>query len=186
MRRTAIAGLLALIAFGGLFAFSPPAFAEPELVSSDPAHGAILTEPPEPIRLCFSEPVVTGAGNFQFKVTNPNGEPIGLRTVFQPGDVCADVYAGIPETAVKGRWTVDWMVRSRGDESEASGGFSFQYIEEDSTSNSTPKTEDDDGVDIVLVIAVGVGVAAAVVVVGGAAGAFLRRRSRPSSGGGPD
>jgi methionine-rich copper-binding protein CopC len=181
---TAWLAALALLLAPALLA--APAAAQPELVESEPAHGDILTEPPEPIHMCFSEPVVIGANNFRFSVKTPNGEPMGLRTVFADGGLCADVYVGIPQSAPKGRWTVDWTVRSVADESEASGSFSFQFVDEDSPSVVPSKSKDDDGLDVVLIVVVGFGVAAAVVILGGAAGALLRRRSRPPGGGDPD
>ena len=119
MKRTL--GLLAgavLIASGAL---APAALAHSELVSSDPADGAMLDAPPTTVSFTFNEPLMPDF--VRFVATDPSG---------QTGDVPVSAVDGPtalidwPADAPAGEWTVSYRVVSQ-DGHPIEGGITFSY-----------------------------------------------------------
>ncbi len=79
-----------------------PVAAHAELVSSDPADGAVLTEPPAEVVLTFSEGVV---GDSSFSVLDVDGATLATGGI-DPADP-AVMRATLP-TLGAGRYTVQW------------------------------------------------------------------------------
>ena len=98
------------VAFGlSLFAVNAPALAHARLMDRSPAPDASLPQPPQQVRLSFSEPV--DAAFDPIKVLDERGERVGVQDArTEPGDpetLSADV-----EGLSAGAYTVDWRVTS--------------------------------------------------------------------------
>ncbi|GAA1276898.1 copper resistance CopC family protein [Saccharothrix xinjiangensis] len=81
MKRLALSALLAVSALLGV---ASPAFAHTELVSSDPADGAVLPQRPRQLTLTFSEPVPAESAGIT--VTGPDGAAWPLGEVTAQGN----------------------------------------------------------------------------------------------------
>ncbi len=113
MRVVALAALT-LTAGMLLFLGLPSANAQPTVTFMFPEDGAVLAEPPQVIRMCFSSPVnvrdLDKGGDFRFSVLRPNGSGLGLRIVFQRDGFGVGVHPGLPEEPPPGEWTFEWRV----------------------------------------------------------------------------
>ncbi|MFD7653431.1 copper resistance protein CopC [Actinosynnema sp. NPDC059797] len=105
MKRLALSALLAVVAVLGA---APPAFAHTELVSSDPADGAVLPQRPRQLTLTFSEPVPAESAGIT--VTGPDGAawPLGEVTAQGNSLVVALKASGSPA----GPHALNWRVES--------------------------------------------------------------------------
>jgi len=172
----AVCGLAALV-------FAPiQVFAEPEVTESTPIDGAVLTELPESLRLCFNEPVkAEPKAEWQFNMSPPDQTGRGLRIVFGVDETCVDLFPGTTAEPPQGIWSLSWLVHARSDGSEGSGVIRFQLGELQPGDTPLPKpkppsTDDaNDGFPVVSIVLIGVG---AVIVIGAAAGFVARVRSR--------
>jgi methionine-rich copper-binding protein CopC len=172
--------VLAVVALLTLAAAGPhPAFAKPEVTSATPADGALLTQAPEVLNMCFSEPVQTeGDGAWQFSVS-PNGTtPLGLRIVFATDGLCVDVFPGTPDPPPEGIWQFDWLVKAQSDSSEGSGTLTFQVgeLQPGQTPLPLPEPPDTGGDDPPFAL-IGLIVVGVIIVILGVAGFLLRRRN---------
>lgn len=172
--------MVAVVALLALVAIRPgSAFAEPEVVSANPADGASLTEAPGVLNMCFSEPVQTeGDGAWQFSVS-PNGNTaLGLRIVFSTDGLCVDIFPGTPDPPPEGIWRFDWLVKAQSDSSEGSGSLMFQVgeLQPGQTPLPVPDAPDAAGDDPPFAL-IGLIVVGVTIVILGAAGFFLRRRN---------
>lgn len=114
-----------------LAALAPPARAQPEVTGIDPQDGAVLSEPPQVIRICFSEPVRhERPDDYRFSVLTPEKRGLGFRTVFNRDGTCADVYPGRPVGSTRGLWTFQWQVLLQATGKPASGSVSFTVTRE--------------------------------------------------------
>lgn len=127
---TTVLGLALATAAGIVTA--APASAHDRLLSSDPADGAALDEPPAAVTLTFSGEVLeTGT---QVVVTGDDGQVAG-GTVAVDGDV---VTASLPADLAGGAYTVTWRVVSA-DGHPIEGTFGFDVAEQ--AASSTPSSE---------------------------------------------
>jgi methionine-rich copper-binding protein CopC len=160
-----------------VLAIAPAAFAEPEVIAATPADGAVLAEPPEVLNLCFSEPVQTEGGAWQFTVSPNGSSALGLRITFADDGSCVDVIPGSPNPAPQGIWQFDWMVKAQSDSAEASGTLSFQVgaLQPGQTPLPAPRASiesDDSSTSVVLILLIVLGV---FIVLFGIFGFVLRR-----------
>jgi len=94
--------LLALVV--GLFLAAGPAYAHTELVSTDPAEGAVLDDSPGQVRLTFNEPIRLVDGSIQlFDATGRE-----LASTAYSSD--ATVQVEVPRTLQAGSYVVSWRV----------------------------------------------------------------------------
>jgi|FLYL01.1.fsa_nt_gi methionine-rich copper-binding protein CopC len=173
----AVALLVALVLAGGT------ARAQVQLISAEPADGAVLQEPPQFIALCFSEPVrIDQSSDWRFSLKTPDGIALGLRIEFKQDGSCVDVEPGYPDDPPNGIWELDWLVTAQSDGSQASGKIRFQLgeLREGETpvptaaSSDAVVEENDEGTPTAAYVAVIAAVA--VVVVAGVGYAALRLR----------
>ncbi|ACU35674.1 copper resistance protein CopC [Actinosynnema pretiosum subsp. pretiosum] len=120
MPRLVIPALLACLVVLGV-AVPALASAHAELVSSDPASGAVLTAAPDRITLVFSEPV--SAESAEVGVTGQDGKAWQPRSVRVNGNSL--VVQLDPATARTGVTTASWRVRSE-DGHDATGKVAFR------------------------------------------------------------
>jgi copper transport protein len=99
--------LVALLAVLGVGLAAAPASAHAELVSTDPADGAVLTEPPDAVTLTFSEAVTVAPDGIA--VYDAAGDPVGMTSSDQEGEA---VTADLPEDLADGTYVVAWRVVS--------------------------------------------------------------------------
>ncbi|WP_433271817.1 copper resistance CopC family protein [Actinosynnema sp. CS-041913] len=103
MKRLALSALLATLALLGA---APPASAHTELLSSDPADGATLPQPPSRLTLTFSEPVP--AESATVTVTVPDG------TQWKSGEASVSgatlTVPVTPDPAPPGQYVLNWQV----------------------------------------------------------------------------
>lgn len=124
MRRRAPGALLLLLALLGLWsatgvATAPPAAAHAELVSTDPAEGARLSEAPDRVTLTFTEGVSLGAG--YARVLDSSGQRVDAGDATVEGDtVAVPLRADLPDDG----YLVTYRVVSA-DSHPISGAFSF-------------------------------------------------------------
>lgn len=126
--RLRVVMVLALAA--ALFLMPPQAsHAQPQPTLVFPEDGAVFSDPPPVLRLCFAEPVnirdLDDGGDFRFAVVTPQGTSLGLRIVFQRDGLGVDVHRGIPQEPVEGNWTFDWRVTDPETLEAAEGRVSF-------------------------------------------------------------
>lgn len=167
------------------------ALAQPEVTETNVENGDVLDAAPEVLNLCFSEPVniqdvedyvpeEEGELPWQFTVTLPDGQELGLRIVFEAEGDCVDVFPGLPEEPVEGIWTFDWMVRSQETNEEASGVITFRVGPGDPPAVE-PEGDDGGGTDAAVIAIIAVGIGAAVVTAVGGALVVARRRRETGS-----
>ncbi|WP_109508698.1 copper resistance protein CopC [Nocardioides speluncae] len=109
--------VLALVVAASVLGVATPASAHAELVSTDPAEGAVLAEAPDQVTLTFSEPVRLGA------------DAVG--TYDAAGELDSDARAvdkvvtvDVPEDLAEGSYVVAWRVISA-DGHPVAGSLSF-------------------------------------------------------------
>lgn len=122
MKRLLTATLLAvaLLAAGNVLA--PAALGHSELVSTDPADGAVLEAPPQRVSFTFNEPLMPDF--VRFIATDPSGQTGDLPVSSVEGPTAAiDWPAGAPA----GEWTVSYRVVSQ-DGHPVEGGITFSYV----------------------------------------------------------
>ncbi|HEX5856845.1 MAG TPA: copper resistance protein CopC [Microbacterium sp.] len=126
-----VAGLIAL---GGPLAVASPASAHDELVSSDPAADAVLTEAPAEVTLAFSAELTTGAGATEVQVLDAAG------TVVNAGDAVTEgttVTQPLSPDLANGAYRVLWKVVS-GDGHPVSGELTFSLQAPEPVPTATP------------------------------------------------
>ncbi len=110
VRRLAVAGTLALVAFGGVLWAAAPASAHANLVSSNPAAGTVVQEAPAEVRLRFSEPVEVARD--ALVVIAPDGQPLpDLHATTDPEDRTS-VVAKLPSELASGTYRVRYRILS--------------------------------------------------------------------------
>jgi len=168
---TGFAAAVVLSSLGVLLAGQAAAHAD--LVSSDPADGAVLTSPPPVITLTFSDPLFTDG--VQMSLVAADGSVIPS----DPPQVSdAAVSLAWPPTAGSGTYEVGYRVVSE-DGHPVSGAISFTIEEESSSAQPTVTTEPAPAVPVtestsVLPLVLALLAALAVAIVG--ALAFGRRK----------
>ena len=178
-----VLGLMAgtlLLAAAGLHALAGAAHAQPGISESDPADGATLAQPPEVVRLCFSEPVKKAdPSDFSFALRSPDGRRLGLRIAFEPKAQCVDIHPGQAHET-EGEWTLEWEVASSANGDVGSGTLRFTVREGATpsapTATATPEPtpaapgsgsgEGEDGPDILAVALITTGAALGAAVLG--------------------
>lgn len=116
--------------------------AQPRVTRVAPPEGAVLDEPPEEIRICFSEPVRREeAADFRFAVETPEGRGVGFRTIFAPKGDCARIVLGRPTGSAVGTWRFSWEVASRDTGEAASGSITFTVTREPGPAQEPPPEE---------------------------------------------
>jgi methionine-rich copper-binding protein CopC len=119
-RLLALAVVLAL-AFS-LHPLLSPAHAQPSLVESTPADGAIINAPPDRINLCFNEPIRT---DFHFTLRIPNDRTTSFTPLLREGRDCVELLVrNVPEN-VRGLWTLEWRVSSQQSTAARTGSLDF-------------------------------------------------------------
>ncbi len=106
-------------------AHSQVVIAHSELIATLPTQGAILTTPPNKIRLQFNEPLNAGS---TFVLFNEAFQPIKLNPLIDESKP-AILYANLPADLhlPAGFYTVQWLVISQ-DGHQISGSYRFQII----------------------------------------------------------
>ncbi len=149
--------------------------AHADLLSSDPAAGAILEVIPESVNLEFAENILTVDGSEdanQILVTNSDGERIDEQTVVVSG---ANVSTRLDQSAPNGSYSVVYRVVSA-DGHPIEGSFTFSVGEEDTNviapapSTETGHSSQTQDWTIVFLSIVGLATAGAL--------AFIYRRKR--------
>lgn len=121
MKRTLAAGILALAVLGLGSMLVPSALAHSDLVSSDPADGAVLATPPATVSFTFNEDLLPDF--VRFIATDPTGQTGDLPVSAVEGPTATmDWPAGAPA----GEWTVSYRVVSQ-DGHPIEGGITFAY-----------------------------------------------------------
>lgn len=110
--------VLALLVTAALFGAAGPATAHAELVSTDPAEGAVLTEAPDEVTLTFSEPVRLGADAVG---TYDAGGRL-LDSAARAADKVVTI--DVPDDLAEGSYVVTWRVISA-DGHPVAGSLSF-------------------------------------------------------------
>ena len=199
-RSVPVRALVVLLIMAAMtLAWSTPAQAHTDLISSDPADGSQLTGAPSEIELTFNEPVAT---RFVRVALTIDGEPMEeqpLRTSEGDGTrVVAFLDASQrPEAGQRARWRVDYRVSSgdghpvtgsvrftvRGTQTEAPTGSSSGAASGDPHRSDTPDPQDsagDDagGVSAVALTALGVLGLGIPLMIGLAVARLLRTRRR--------
>jgi methionine-rich copper-binding protein CopC len=171
-RLIAVLGVLAGLLLGSA---ASPALAHDEVLSTDPADGAVLDALPEAITLTFSGVLLDGDGTTEIVVTDASGTDLTGGEPLLDGVRVTQPLTG----AASGSVEVAWRVVSS-DGHPISGEFSFAVGDASSPVSETPATDapatsDTAGAEL-LPVWIGVGVIA----VAGAAAALLLTRRRPS------
>jgi len=121
VKRTLAAGLLALAALIGGTVIAPAALAHSELVSSDPADGAVLDAPPTTVSFTFNEALMPDF--VRFVGTDPSGQTGDLPVSSVEGPTATIDW---PATAPAGEWRVSYRVVSQ-DGHPIEGAITFTY-----------------------------------------------------------
>ncbi len=121
MKRTLAAGILALAALIGGTAVAPVAQAHSELISTDPADGAVLDAPPTTVSFTFNETLMPDF--VRFVGTDPSGQTGDLPVSSVEGPTATIDW---PATAPAGEWRVSYRVVSQ-DGHPIEGGITFTY-----------------------------------------------------------
>ena len=121
MKRILTAAVLAaaLLIPGAMAA--PAALAHSELVSTDPADGAVLDAPPERVSFTFNEALMPDF--VRFIATDPSGQTGDLPVSSVEGPTASIDWAA---DAPAGEWTVSYRVVSQ-DGHPIEGGITFSY-----------------------------------------------------------
>lgn len=131
MKRTLAVGALALAAFMGGTAIAPVAQAHSELVSTDPADGAVLDAPPATVSFTFNEALLPDF--VRFVGTDPNGQTGDLPVSSVEGPTATIDW---PAAAPAGEWRVSYRVVSQ-DGHPIEGGITFTYAGASPTTTPT-------------------------------------------------
>jgi methionine-rich copper-binding protein CopC len=121
VKRTLAAGILALAALIGGTAVAPVAQAHSELISTDPADGAVLDAPPTTVSFTFNETLMPDF--VRFVGTDPSGQTGDLPVSSVEGPTATIDW---PATAPAGEWRVSYRVVSQ-DGHPIEGGITFTY-----------------------------------------------------------
>jgi copper transport protein len=113
-------GAVAAIAVGLVLVVAAPASAHADLLESDPASGAVLTEPPTSVTLTFTEPV--DAKLSSANVFDADGEAVTTKAGRRPA--ANSVRVRLPELD-EGAYIVTWRVAGN-DAHPVQGVFTFQ------------------------------------------------------------
>jgi methionine-rich copper-binding protein CopC len=172
--RAVIAALTAVFAAAVLvLGVAEPASAHDELLSSDPAAGAVLDAAPEAITLTFSGVLTEGEGATEMAVTDAAGNDLTTGSPVLDG---VRVTQPIDGAAASGTIRVAWRVVSS-DGHPISGEYSFAVGEGSSVEPSaTAPAEASSGPGELLVVWIAVGV----IVVAAAVFLVVLTRRRPS------
>lgn len=178
--------------------------AQPEATVILPEDGATISELPEIIHMCFSEPVVVlDNTTFNFKVAGGDATPLGLRIVFQRDGLGVDLYLGRHDGPPEGAWTFEWKVLGAATQEPASGKTTFEVAADgepppgkqercsdprtpspktpEATSTPASNSDDASGPDVAVIILVAV-VAVSLAAILGSVFSIVRRWR---GGGGP-
>lgn len=131
MKRTLAAGIMAVIALLGAAAVAAPAQAHSELVSTDPADGAVLEAPPTTVSFTFNEALMPDF--VRFIGTDPSGNTGDLPVSSVEGPTATIAW---PASAPGGEWTVSYRVVSQ-DGHPVEGGITFSYAGASPTASPT-------------------------------------------------
>jgi methionine-rich copper-binding protein CopC len=121
VKSTLAVGLLALAALIGGTAVAPVAQAHSELISTDPADGAVLDVPPTTVSFTFNEALLPDF--VRFVGTDPNGQTGDLPVSSVDGPTATIDW---PAAAPAGEWRVSYRVVSQ-DGHPVEGGITFTY-----------------------------------------------------------
>lgn len=130
----------ALLAISGIFFAATTASAHAELVSSDPAAGAVIGSAPDAVNLTFGEELMTVAGNTanQVQVTNSAKDRVDTGKVKLDG---ANISIGLKPDLALDSYTVSYRVVSA-DGHPIEGSYQF-VVSEAAQSEVTPIAVDD-------------------------------------------
>lgn len=134
MKRFLVAAVLASTMFGAAAVLAPGALAHSELVSSDPADGAVLEAPPTTVTFTFNEDLLPDF--VRLIATGPSGNTGDLIVNSVEGP---SARADWPAGAEAGEWTVSYRVVSL-DGHPIEGGITFAYVDPAPTSPSPEPT----------------------------------------------
>lgn len=182
---TAAVLLVGGLALAALLIPAPYALAQVGVTESEPRDGEVLPQPPDRLRLCFTEPVrFEDSSDWRFNLRTPDGISLGLRIQFRTDGGCVDVFPGLPRESRDGTWTLSWLVRSQATGEEGSGTINFIVGEGRPTADpggggAAGSSGDGDAWTVVVIALAGV---AGLVVVVGAGAAVVRRRRSASRG----
>lgn len=121
MKRTLASAALVLAMISPGLILAPPALAHSDLVSSDPADGAVLDAPPTLVSFTFNEDLMPDF--VRLIGTDPNGVSGDLPVSSVQGPT---VTVDWPAEAPGGTWTVSYRVVSQ-DGHPIDGGITFTY-----------------------------------------------------------
>ena len=119
----ALVGLLALLVWGALLLWPPPAQAHANLSRSTPAADAVLPQPPTRIALWFTEPIEPGLSEIQV-LDAAGGRVDDGNSVVDPRDATA-MSVGIDGVLPDGGYVVGWRNVSTIDGHLVRGSFRF-------------------------------------------------------------
>ena len=122
---------MAVIALMGATLVAAPAQAHSELVSTDPADGAVLDAPPTIVSFTFNEPLMPDF--VRFIGTDPSGNTGDLPVSSVEGPTATIAW---PASAPGGEWTVSYRVVSQ-DGHPIEGGITFSYADASPTASPT-------------------------------------------------
>ena len=130
---------LLLVALVAAMAFTAsPVLAQVEMTELEPADGARLDAPPDPVHMCFSQRLdIRDRGPSRFSYVPPDGMPLVFRVLYYPDHLCADIIPGLPDDPPEGVYTIEWHVTSEDGSEEASGELHYQVGEGGATA-ATP------------------------------------------------
>ncbi len=131
VRRASLAGALIALVLGALVGPVGPASAHDELISTQPASGAVLDAPPATIGLEFSEDVL--AISPTVVLTGPDGD-VPLESPVVTG---TQVSVAVPLGLAPGAYSVIWRVVSA-DGHPVQGTFAFSLTAPVATPTPTP------------------------------------------------
>ncbi|HRE01757.1 MAG TPA: copper resistance protein CopC, partial [Ilumatobacteraceae bacterium] len=125
-----------LAAVLGLGFGAKPALAHAQLLSTDPAAGAVLDEAPAAATMTYSEAVDIGLGSV--RLFNGAGKQVDIGDAYHPEGRSSEVRVDLPDLA-HGSYVIDWRVVSD-DGHPIQGAFTFQV---GPTSDLAPGVIDD-------------------------------------------
>lgn len=123
--------------------------AQPEVTFLFPSEGAVLSEPPALILMCFASPVniqdLQVGGDFSFNVIMPNSISLGLRIAFHRNGLGVAIEPGIPENPPEGEWRFEWRVTDPDTLEPATGTLNFRVDPDGSPLPEEPPERCDTG-----------------------------------------
>lgn len=131
MKRILTAATLAVALLASAALVAPAALAHSELVSTDPADGAVLDAPPQRVSFTFNEPLMPDF--VRFIATDPSGNTGDLPVSSVEGPTATIAW---PASAPGGEWTVSYRVVSQ-DGHPIEGGITFSYAGASPTASPT-------------------------------------------------